>query len=161
MAANEILTAKAPSKKFKDAIADVINGFTKTHNAIVKAFEIGRTEGFSDMEIGNMIKMEMLEAGFTSDHITRMLPDTAKRKYKRYHHQKSGKMQDYQKPVTSEEEDDAPTGYYQMPPNEYDIEQVEQYDRLYLIEVVKYLHSQLLTFADLEERLATLEEKKK
>ena len=133
---------KAPSKKFKEAIHNVIGGFVKINDALVKAFDIGRAEGFTDMKIGEMIKMEMLEAGFHKDHITRMLPDTAKRKYKRYHHGKRDKLSDYQDLVTTEE-DDAPTGKYEMDANEYDIDAVEQYDRLYLVNVVKYLHKEL------------------
>jgi hypothetical protein len=41
------------------------------------------------------------------------------------------------------ENDDAPTGYYQMAPEEYDINAVEQYDRAFLIKLVYYLHEEL------------------
>lgn len=39
--------------------------------------------------------------------------------------------------------DDAPTGKYQMPVEEYDINDVHLYDRPFLIELVRYLHNKL------------------
>jgi hypothetical protein len=44
---------------------------------------------------------------------------------------------------STENDDDAPTGYYQMAPEEYDINAVEQYDRAFLIKLVYYLHEEL------------------
>jgi hypothetical protein len=131
---------KVPSKKLKDAIHNVRLGFEKLQGVVIKALEIGRAEGFTDIEIGVMVKMEMLEAGYSARTVYNILPDTAKRQYKRYHHRKSEKTSHYQEPVTA---DEAPTGYYQGEANEYDVNAVEQYDRLYLIKVVKYLHQEL------------------
>lgn len=53
-----------------------------------------------------------------------------------------------------EVEDEAPTGYYQIPMEQFRIEDVEQYDRLFLIKVVHYLYNKI---AELEKK----EKKKK
>lgn len=43
------------------------------------------------------------------------------------------------------EDEDAPTGYYQGDAGEYEIEAVEQYDRAYLIRVVRFQHATITT----------------
>ncbi len=135
---------KVPSKKLKEAIHNVTTDYIKLNDHVAKALEIGTAEGFTAKEIGKLLKIELLEAGFDERHVRRILPHEAKRKYKRYHHGKSDNLSDYQQTVT--EEDDAPTGYYQGEANEYDIKAVEQYDRPYLIKVVKYLHDMIEEF---------------
>jgi hypothetical protein len=67
-----------PSSKLQAAIHDVVSCFQKTASAIDEAFEIGREEGFTDMEIGNMIRKEMRSVGYNSRTIRRALPSTAK-----------------------------------------------------------------------------------
>jgi len=72
------LTKKEPSKKLRKAIDDMVDCFQKTATSIDSVFSIGREEGFSDMEIGNMIRKGMLAANYDSRTIRRALPLSAK-----------------------------------------------------------------------------------
>ncbi|MGH9979826.1 MAG: hypothetical protein ACRD8Z_28890, partial [Nitrososphaeraceae archaeon] len=72
------LERKKPSKKLREAILNVIGSFQKTSVCIDQVFSIGREEGFTDVEIGNMIRKEMLAAGYNLRTIRRALPLTSK-----------------------------------------------------------------------------------
>lgn len=72
------LRKKKPSKELLKAVANIVGSFQKTTIAIEEALSIGRKEGFSDMEIGKMIREEMLAAGYDPRTIRRSLPPTAK-----------------------------------------------------------------------------------
>ena len=125
-----------------------------------EVFDLGRKEGFDDMVIGKWIRKSMAEADYSQRRIEQILPDTAKQSYSSYHNTESTNISDYQEPVTentttqeipvieqqeqeTEPEDEAPTGYYQMPVEDFKIEDIEQYDRLFLIKVVQYLYTQI------------------
>ncbi|MGH9985908.1 MAG: hypothetical protein ACRD8W_18360 [Nitrososphaeraceae archaeon] len=72
------LRKKEPSKKLRDAIHNAVGIFIKTAKSIDQVFSIGREEGFSDMEIGNMIRKEMSAANYDPRTIRRALPPSAK-----------------------------------------------------------------------------------
>jgi 16S rRNA U1498 N3-methylase RsmE len=72
------LRKKEPSKKLRDAIHNAVGIFIKTAKSIDKVFSIGREEGFSDMEIGYMIRKEMSAANYDPRTIRRALPPSAK-----------------------------------------------------------------------------------
>lgn len=72
------LTKKEPSKKLQGAILNVVKSFQKTSESINKVFAIGREEGFNDIEIGNLVRKEMLIAGYNPRTIRRALPPTSK-----------------------------------------------------------------------------------
>jgi hypothetical protein len=72
------LSRKYPSKKLRDAINNVVNSFQKTALTIDEVFAIGRKEGFSDIEIGNIVRKEMLAANYDPRTIRRALPSSAK-----------------------------------------------------------------------------------
>jgi hypothetical protein len=69
---------KEPSMKLRNAINDMVGSFQKTATSIGQVFSIGREEGFSDMEIGNMVRKEMLAANYDPRTIRRALPSSAK-----------------------------------------------------------------------------------
>ncbi|MGH9983302.1 MAG: hypothetical protein ACRD8W_05025 [Nitrososphaeraceae archaeon] len=67
-----------PSKKLREAILNVVGSFQKTSVCIDHVFSIGREEGFTDVKIGNMVRKEMLAAGYNLRTIRRALPLTSK-----------------------------------------------------------------------------------
>jgi restriction endonuclease Mrr len=71
---------KAPSKKLKEKIHACISSFQKLGAAVNEALEQGRKEGFTDREIGKMIRDEMLQAGFERSTIAGYLPSSAKQR---------------------------------------------------------------------------------
>jgi hypothetical protein len=71
---------KAPSKKLKEKIHACISSLQKLGTAVNEALEQGREEGFSDKEIGKMIREEMLQAGFDRSTVAGYLPSSAKQK---------------------------------------------------------------------------------
>ena len=75
-----ILLEKAPSENLKEKIHACISSFQKLRAAVNEALEQGRKEGFTDREIGKMIRDEMLQAGFERSTITGYLPSSAKQK---------------------------------------------------------------------------------
>jgi hypothetical protein len=77
-----IAPRKEPSKKLQGAILNVVRSFQKTSVSIDQVFSIGREEGFNDIEIGNMVRKEMLAAGYNSRTIRRALPLTSKQHQK-------------------------------------------------------------------------------
>jgi hypothetical protein len=75
-----ILLEKAPSENLKEKIHACISSFQKLGAAVNEALEQGRKEGFTDREIGKMIRDEMLQAGFERSTIAGYLPSSAKQK---------------------------------------------------------------------------------
>ena len=71
---------KSPSKKLKEKIHACISSLQKLGTAVNEALEQGREEGFSDKEIGRMIREEMLRAGLTRQTVSNYLPKSAKAK---------------------------------------------------------------------------------
>jgi hypothetical protein len=71
-------TKKGPSKELRIAIDEIVGSFQKTAVLIDRVFTIGRNEGFNDIEIGIMIKREMLAAKYDPRTIRRSLPPSAK-----------------------------------------------------------------------------------
>lgn len=153
----------ARSTKLKNLLKKIpLIPFQKLEKWKDAVFELGRAEGFDDMIIGKWIRKAMLEAEYSERTIQRMLPDTAKhiehQTKQRYQELEPDKMSGYDEAVTPDTvigtappieqqgqppEDEAPTGYYQIPLEEFKIEDVEQYDRLFLIKVVQHLYKQV------------------
>src|ERR687891_2282787 len=71
---------KAPSKKLEEKVHACVSSFQKLGNAVNEALEQGRQEGFTDREIGQMIREEMLRAGLTRQTVSNYLPKSAKAK---------------------------------------------------------------------------------
>jgi hypothetical protein len=71
---------KSPSEKLKEKIHACVSSFQKLGAAVNEALEQGRKEGFTNREIGKMIRDEMLQAGFERSTIAGYLPSSAKQK---------------------------------------------------------------------------------
>jgi len=69
-----------PSDRLKEKIHACVSSFQKLGAAIKEALEQGRKEGFTDREIGKMIRDEMLQVGFERSTIAGYLPSSAKQK---------------------------------------------------------------------------------
>src|SRR5918999_6512144 len=69
---------KSPSKKLKEKIHACISSLQKLGTAVNGALEQGREEGFSDKEIGRMIREEMLRAGLTRQTVSNYYPKVRK-----------------------------------------------------------------------------------
>jgi hypothetical protein len=71
---------KAPSMRLKEKIHACIASFQKLGTAVNEALEQGRKEGFTDKEIGKIIREEMLQAGFERSTVASYLPFSAKQR---------------------------------------------------------------------------------
>lgn len=80
---------------------------------------------------------------------TAYLPQGTKRKNTRYHNAELPNLESHESErSTSEEQSDEddygdPIEIWQIPPEEYNITEVERYDRAFLIKLVRYLHQRL------------------
>jgi hypothetical protein len=72
------LTLKQPSVELNQQIEQAVNHLHASAVLIEKAFVTGRTEGFSDQQIGRMIKSHMLSLGYDPSTIRKALPSSAK-----------------------------------------------------------------------------------
>ena len=69
---------KKPSRVLERKINVCASNFKKLADSIKDALEQGRKEGFSDKEIGKMIREKMLQAGFERRTIINYLPSYRK-----------------------------------------------------------------------------------
>lgn len=136
----------APAEFVQDCKSFEIS-FEKVKDKVDHIIEKWKKKGYSMQTIGKWLRPQ-LRKYYSPSGVTKLLPQEAKQK--QVHKPKPKKVEQSQ---TFDEEDDAPYGYYQMSPSKYSIKDVEQYDRLYLINVVKYLHNEL---AELSEEIATM-----
>jgi hypothetical protein len=74
------MTSITPSDRLKEKIHACVSSFQKLGAAVKEALEQGRKEGFTDREIGKMIRDEMLQVGFERSTIAGYLPSSAKQK---------------------------------------------------------------------------------
>jgi hypothetical protein len=72
------LTLKQPSDELKQLIDQAVRHFHASAGMVEQAFIKGRSEGFSDQQIGRMIKSHMLSLGYDPSTIRRALPSSAK-----------------------------------------------------------------------------------
>lgn len=151
---------KRPSKILERKISACASNFKKLADSIKDALEQGRKEGFSDKEIGKMIKSKMLQAGFDRRTVLGYLPSTAKYK-PRGRHVKNGLVREKNsqtdvtnngehtkgaeelEPQEEEQQQEQSQEIWQTRVEDYNIHEVERYDRLFLIELVHYLHDRL------------------
>ena len=79
----EILVSSAdkqPSERLVIAVKNCALGFRKLQDSIQETLDIGRSEGFRDIEIGAMIRQEMLVNNYSIRTVQRYLPASAKGK---------------------------------------------------------------------------------
>ena len=71
---------RQPSQALTIAIKNCALGFRKLQDSINECLDIGRAEGYRDIEIGRMIKEEMVKNSFSIRTVQRYLPASAKGK---------------------------------------------------------------------------------
>jgi hypothetical protein len=69
---------KQPSKKLREKIGEVANHIRNCATAVNEALALGKEEGFSDKEIGLMIREQLKQLGYDPRSIRRALPSSIK-----------------------------------------------------------------------------------
>jgi hypothetical protein len=184
MSSDNIQLRQQPSEtlreKIHNCVADFkscIAGIKKLEDAVKEAFVLGRQEGYTDKEIGDMIRKELAAAGLSNRTITRYLPAEVKRsggystrkdKLSFQNQNQNGAKQlapdSISEVIVGEEsstkieyendnvkaqaqpgiddKDVEPSLFYSVPEG-FKLDLLDQYDKPYLIKVVKYLHKQI------------------
>src|SRR5690242_10948441 len=76
----QVLTnERRPSDRLQQAVRNCALGFRKLKDSIEECLEIGRNEGYKDIEIGSMIRQEMLTNNYSIRSVQRYLPSSMKR----------------------------------------------------------------------------------
>src|SRR5689334_1463217 len=79
MATKEILVrGKEPSLELTQKIRQLVSGFKKLKTVIEEVFLLGRSQGYSDLQIADLIKQEAQRCGLSSRNIRRYLPPSAR-----------------------------------------------------------------------------------
>lgn len=134
------------SKKLEQLVDICAQGFKKIEDAVNDTFVQGRKEGFTDQQIGGMIRNRMLAVGFNIRTVQRVLPKSAKRRNDRFfsvEHDKMSGSAEEEHSTTETSQLDEDSVIYQMPADKYVIEDLELYDKAYLIKLVLYLDSKI------------------
>jgi hypothetical protein len=76
---------KQPSEVLEKLTEECVSQFGKLNISINKTLEQGRIEGFSDIEVGDMIRRKLLSAGYSKMTVSRALPPSAKHLEKARH----------------------------------------------------------------------------
>lgn len=163
-------TVKRPSKQLEKALDALALDFAKLQTKVDTVFTIGRKEDYSDREIGNMIR-ERMKDHYSAMTIWRVFekypdarqqqnhekvnkkltldekkePDNAKiaeidKKYVGLISEIVAKEKTAEQKLKQEQE---PEAVYQMDPSTYRTEDLEQYDKLFLCEIIRYLEKRL------------------
>jgi hypothetical protein len=72
------LTIREPSEKLKKKLDEVTTNLVNATSLVNEVFTLGREEGFSDNEIGQMVRDRLAELGYNPRSIRRVLPSSAK-----------------------------------------------------------------------------------
>ena len=72
------LTIRQPSEKLRQKLNDVVKHFRNCPILVDEAFTLGLEEGFSQKEIGRMIRKRLADLGYDPRSIRRALPSSAK-----------------------------------------------------------------------------------
>ena len=125
----EILTLKLkpkqPSERLQQLINECATGFQKIGQTIELTLKVAREEGFSDKEIGLLIRTRMQRAGLDSSTIRRHLPANLKRNYIRK--------------VNVIDEDKSRNLRELVGPEDYQTDKLDTYPRQFLIKIIRYL----------------------
>jgi hypothetical protein len=72
------LMTKQPSKKLLLKLDEVVKNFQNCATLVYEAFTLGKEEGFSEKEIGRMMRENLAKLGYDPRSIRRALPPSAK-----------------------------------------------------------------------------------
>lgn len=133
---------RIPSDVLRQKIKECIGAFGTTRQKILEAFEIGRKEGFTDMEIGNLVRQAYYASGFKSHGFLEMLPSGAKRK--RFVNEGSSRNNNesessYKKRMREREWNaKRRLEIKNLKPSEYKSTELSRYTKPFLIEIVQW-----------------------
>jgi hypothetical protein len=141
-----------PSAELLEKISDCVTGFRKLEDAVKDTLAQAQREGFPLLLVGEMIRKALLAAGLHRSTIARYLPEGAKAKPRgrqvtpaQIANQFSSKMRqdDDNNNLLDKVEKVDKSVVLQLVPEDYKITLLEQYEKDYLIKIVKYLHNQI------------------
>jgi hypothetical protein len=72
------LTIRQPSEELKQKLDDVATHLVNAATLVDEVFTLGRKEGFSEKEIGQMVRNRLVQLGYNPRSIRRLLPPSAK-----------------------------------------------------------------------------------
>lgn len=72
------LMVKQPSEKLIQKLDNVVMHFQNCATLVGEAFTLGKEEGFSEKEIGRMMRKKLAKLGYDPRSIRRALPPSAK-----------------------------------------------------------------------------------
>jgi len=72
------LIIRQPSEELKQKLDDVATSLRNGASLVDEVFTLGREEGFSDKEIGQMVRDRLVQLGYNPRSIRRLLPLSAK-----------------------------------------------------------------------------------
>lgn len=148
------VTVKRPSKQLEKALDALALDFAKLQTKVDAVFTIGRKEDYNDREIGNMIREKMKEH-YSQSTIQRAFEKYPEAKQQQNHEkvvkkntfdEKKQSNHKQSKPKTSndtKQEEHEPEAVYQIEPETYRSEDLEQYDKPFLCEIIRYLERKL------------------
>lgn len=119
-----VSVTRQPSERLHNAVTDIISHFGKLKDKVAAAITIGQEEGWTPIETGDLIRKELLAAGYHRSTVARMLPEDAK-------HMEKSRL---------------PTIEFGsiLRPNEYQSDQLSKYTKQFLIEIIHYLEGKQL-----------------
>lgn len=138
---------KKRSKKVDLLLKEVAMEFEKVKPKIDAVFVQGRLEGFGDKEIGQWIR-EAMKGKYTDRQIRNVIPESAK-DLSKSHDTTKPVFKDSEEIISADEhentesQNEEPEAVYQMNPDEYRSEDLEQYDKQFLCAIIRYLEKRL------------------
>ena len=141
-----------PSVELLEKISDCVTGFRKLEDAIEDTLAQADVEGFPRLLVGEMIRKALLAAELHRSTIARYLPKGAKAKARGRQVTLAQVANQFSSKMRQDDDNDNLLGkvekvdksvVLQLVPEDYKITLLEQYEKDYLIKVVKYLHNEI------------------
>lgn len=120
-----------PSTTLLSKINSIVNSFGKLTDKINEALEVGRSEGLTDFQTGQLIRAALLQAGYDRRTTSRLLPKDAKALPRGLSHG-HGDLRDKMSQNSG-------LTQTQLLPENYQTEALEYYPKAFLIQIIHYL----------------------
>ena len=121
-----------PSTTLLSKINAIVNSFGKLTDKINEALEVGRSEGLTDFQTGQLIRAALLQAGYDRRTTSRLLPQVAKALPRGASRSSSGDVRDKMSQNQTQTQ-------IQLLPENYQTEALEYYPKSFLIQIIHYL----------------------
>jgi hypothetical protein len=129
----QIKKKRKPSQALLELVEGLAPDFQKLQDKVDEVFRKGREEGFNDMQIGNLVRSRMKEH-YSPATIRNVLPETAKHMEKRNKYALKNTASDH-------EDEDEDSTIWQFNAEEFSIQNLEQYDKVYLRTAVEHFYA--------------------